>query len=113
ELHSFPTRRSSDLPWAAAAGAAGRIKGENMQLTGYRVGFIAFWSLCMLLPGCSPPPGDAVQQATSADADIRAPRMELQSLFDDEWAARLVRDPLFASSMGIHRYNDRLPDESG
>ncbi|HLU07115.1 MAG TPA: DUF885 domain-containing protein [Woeseiaceae bacterium] len=84
-----------------------------MQLTGYRVGFIAFWSLCMLLPGCSPPPGDAVQQATSADADIRAPRMELQSLFDDEWAARLVRDPLFASSMGIHRYNDRLPDESG
>ena len=28
----------------------------------------------------------------------------------DEWAARLARDPLFASSMGVDTYNDALPD---
>ena len=80
-----------------------------MHLTGYRVAVIGFW---MLLPGCSPPPGEAVQPITAAAITSASPSGELQSLFDEEWETRLARDPLFASSMGIHRYDDRLPDES-
>jgi uncharacterized protein (DUF885 family) len=37
---------------------------------------------------------------------------QLQQLFDDEWDARMVREPLFASRMGVADYNDRLPDRS-
>lgn len=37
---------------------------------------------------------------------------ELHALFDDEWQARLTRDPLFASGMGVNEYNDRLPVET-
>ncbi len=34
---------------------------------------------------------------------------QLHKLFNDEWEARLRFDPLFATSTGDHRYNDRLP----
>lgn len=37
---------------------------------------------------------------------------ELRRLFAEEWADRLGRDPLFASSEGLTEYNDRLPDVS-
>lgn len=37
---------------------------------------------------------------------------ELHALFADEWQARLARDPLFASDMGVHEYDDRLPVET-
>ena len=37
---------------------------------------------------------------------------QLHELFADEWDDRLSRDPLFASSMGIDDYDDRLPDAS-
>jgi uncharacterized protein (DUF885 family) len=40
--------------------------------------------------------------AVSPDADLRA-------LFDEAWAFRLAEDPLFATSAGEHRYDDRLP----
>ena len=33
----------------------------------------------------------------------------LQALFDEAWAFRLAEDPLFATSAGDHRYDDRLP----
>lgn len=46
----------------------------------------------------------AVEQSASAD--------KLHALFADEWAARLARDPLFASQMGSTEYNDRLPVSS-
>ena len=33
----------------------------------------------------------------------------LQALFDEQWAFRLAENPLFATSAGDHRYDDRLP----
>jgi uncharacterized protein (DUF885 family) len=33
----------------------------------------------------------------------------LQALFDREWEVRLEEDPLFATSVGRHEWNDRLP----
>ena len=33
----------------------------------------------------------------------------LHDLFADEWAFRLQEDPLFATAVGDHRYNDKLP----
>jgi uncharacterized protein (DUF885 family) len=35
--------------------------------------------------------------------------VKLQALFDEEWAFRLAENPLFATSAGDHRYDDRLP----
>jgi uncharacterized protein (DUF885 family) len=40
-------------------------------------------------------------------ADGENPR--LQALFDEAWALRLAEDPLFATSAGDHRYDDKLP----
>ncbi len=37
---------------------------------------------------------------------------DLQKIIDDEWEARLKADPLLATYVGDHRYNDRLPDTS-
>jgi uncharacterized protein (DUF885 family) len=34
---------------------------------------------------------------------------ELQQLLNDEWEFRLKEDPLFATDVGDHRYDDRLP----
>ena len=36
----------------------------------------------------------------------------LQKIIDDEWEIRLKADPLLATYVGDHRYNDRLPDTS-
>ncbi len=33
----------------------------------------------------------------------------LQQLFDDEWAARMRDEPLFATQSGVSTYNDKLP----
>ena len=53
-------------------------------------------------PAADPPPGE------STDDGAR----QLAQLFADEWADRLARYPLFASGMGVHDYDDRLPDVS-
>ena len=34
---------------------------------------------------------------------------KLHALFDEAWAVRLAEDPLFATSAGDHRYDDKLP----
>jgi uncharacterized protein (DUF885 family) len=34
---------------------------------------------------------------------------KLHALFDEFWEYSLERNPLFATSVGVHRYNDRLP----
>jgi uncharacterized protein (DUF885 family) len=46
----------------------------------------------------------SVIPATAADDVAR-----LRALFDREWEQALVDDPLFATSVGRHEYNDRLP----
>lgn len=37
---------------------------------------------------------------------------KLHALFEEEWQFRLEEDPLFATSVGDHRYDDRLPTVS-
>jgi uncharacterized protein (DUF885 family) len=39
----------------------------------------------------------------------QSPSSQLHALFDEEWAFRLQENPLFATSVGHHQYNDRLP----
>ena len=39
-------------------------------------------------------------------------RKKLSALFEEEWEFRLREDPLFATSVGDHRYDDRLPSVS-
>ena len=34
---------------------------------------------------------------------------KLHALFDEEWQFRLKEDPLFATNVGVHTYNDKLP----
>ena len=45
-------------------------------------------------------------------SDATDPTRELHQIFEDEWALRLREDPLFATSVGVHDFNDRLPDVS-
>ena len=40
---------------------------------------------------------------------LAGPEEDLQQLFDDEWQNQLRESPLFATSVGVHDYNDRLP----
>ncbi|MCH9650486.1 MAG: DUF885 domain-containing protein [Deltaproteobacteria bacterium] len=40
------------------------------------------------------------------------PSTRLQSLFDEEWEFRLQESPLLATSVGDHRFGERLPDAS-
>lgn len=35
---------------------------------------------------------------------------QFEAIVDEEWQARLAADPLFATYVGDHRYDDRLPD---
>jgi uncharacterized protein (DUF885 family) len=53
---------------------------------------------------CALPLVAAAPPAASLDAKRR-----LHALFDEEWEFRLREDPLFATSVGDHRYDDRLP----
>ncbi len=46
----------------------------------------------------------AVSPPDAADA-----RARLHALFDEEWEFRLREDPLFATSVGDHRFDDKLP----
>lgn len=52
-------------------------------------------------------PGAAVAQAPEGRPSAEA--RELHRLFQDAWAYRLREDPLFATRVGEHRYDDRLP----
>ena len=46
------------------------------------------------------------------NSDGADPTRELHQIFEDEWAFRLQEDPLFATSVGVHDFNDRLPQVS-
>ena len=64
--------------------------------------------VCLLI-ACTPPATQEESATTSISVSNPAPQ-QLQRLFADEWASRLKRDPLFASSMGVNDYNDLLPN---
>ncbi len=63
--------------------------------------------LCALpaLAAASPAPSAAPTRAADAAAALRA-------LFAEDWQFSLREDPLFATSVGDNRYNDRLPSVS-
>ena len=61
-----------------------------------------------LVTACTPPAMDASGQNPPQDPAAQA----LERLFADEWNSRLARDPLFASSQGVHIHGTRLPDVS-
>ena len=48
----------------------------------------------------------------ACSSDGADPARELHQIFEDEWAFRLREDPLFATSVGVHDFNDRLPEVS-
>lgn len=60
--------------------------------------------LAVMLTACAP---SAPSPDTATD-----PSKTLHALFDREWEWRLQDSPLLASSIGDHRYDDRLPDVS-
>ena len=66
----------------------------------------------VLTAACAPPEAELPDAGHSAAVEQSASSGELHALFADEWAARLARDPLFASQMGSADYNDRLPINS-
>src|SRR3954468_20627702 len=51
----------------------------------------------------------AKKSATAKKADAGT---ALHELFDAEWEYGLQQDPVFASTLGDRRWNDRLPDAS-
>jgi uncharacterized protein (DUF885 family) len=53
------------------------------------------------------PPRRAAAQSADPDA-----RTKLHSVFSDAWEFELREDPLFATAVGDHRYDDRLPSVS-
>jgi uncharacterized protein (DUF885 family) len=66
-----------------------------------------------LVVACTPPAtpqGTKTAPTETLSNGIAA--QQLQQLFADEWSARLARNPLLASRMGVADYNDRLPDMS-
>lgn len=67
------------------------------------------------LAGCGPAPqapsgADSAQVMTVAPAEQRSQMLE--QLFADYWEEQLQRNPLRATSVGDHRFNDRLPNTS-
>ena len=75
-----------------------------------RLSCVAALAAILLLTGCSPP---ANEPSSEVPASVQTSGSKaLETLFVDEWAARLERDPLFASSMGITDYNELLPVDS-
>jgi len=67
--------------------------------------------LNFLMVACTPPEMPRGTQTTESLTE-NAATQQLQQLFADEWSARLERNPLFASRMGVSDYNDLLPDVS-
>ncbi len=65
--------------------------------------------LASLSIATAPAPVAAEPAAPAVAGDDRD---RLHDLFDREWEVRLAEDPLFATSVGRHEWNDRLPSES-
>ncbi len=48
-------------------------------------------------------------QAFGAASDAASIDAQLRQLFAEEWAERVRDDPLYATAVGVHEYDDRLP----
>jgi uncharacterized protein (DUF885 family) len=58
------------------------------------------------------PAAPAAAAAPAASFSAADPAPALRALFAEEWQYALREDPLFATSVGDNRYNDRLPSQS-
>lgn len=70
---------------------------------------ITFAGIALMVVACTAC-GPSALPTTPANGEEG--RQALQALFDREWEWRLQDWPLLASSIGDHRYDDRLPDVS-
>lgn len=66
--------------------------------------FSTFAVICFLLSACSP------QQKEPTQSQIQASVAELNALYDEYFAAAIELEPLRATALGEHQYNDLLPD---
>jgi len=66
-------------------------------------------ALALTLAACQPA-GDAPQAESAAQVQPAERAARLQQLYADFWEAALELNPLQATFVGDHRYNDRLPD---
>lgn len=71
-------------------------------------GLLPALALIVLAAGCSPGKQETPESSGTKDP-VPSAADALAALFEGEWQARLERDPLFASDMGVHRFNDSLP----
>lgn len=71
-----------------------------------------FGILCVLIIVACTRPAAPVDTAAEESSPGNSATGQLNQLFSDEWNSRLVRNPLFASRMGVSDYDDRLPDMS-
>ncbi|HTV18396.1 MAG TPA: DUF885 family protein, partial [Polyangiaceae bacterium] len=64
----------------------------------------------------APPPPVAVEPPPAAwpppDADTGISDPKLADLFRREWASELELDPMNATTLGVHRFDDRVDDNS-
>jgi uncharacterized protein (DUF885 family) len=67
-------------------------------------------SPALLVPALALLFAGALSAATPAAPDPAASR--LHDLFDRAWRFNLQEDPLFATSVGVHDYDDRLPSQT-
>ena len=56
--------------------------------------------------------GTACRDVVAPERPPRSAATTFDALVDREWAWRLEQSPLLATSIGDHRYDDRLPDVS-
>jgi uncharacterized protein (DUF885 family) len=56
--------------------------------------------------------GAGCREVVAPERPATSGEAALQALVDREWTWRLTESPLFASSIGDHRFDDRLPDAS-
>ncbi|MCA9623575.1 MAG: DUF885 domain-containing protein, partial [Myxococcales bacterium] len=93
---------------------------------------LPWWGLLVGLFGCPPAPpselppppaadpGDLAAAAEEdpsltaalADATMGVKDPELARLLRDHWAFRLLDDPVYATQLGVHAYDDRVDDRS-
>jgi uncharacterized protein (DUF885 family) len=57
-------------------------------------------------------PALALALIASIQVSAQSASESLHQLFDETWTAELESWPIFATSIGVHTYNDRLPDVS-
>lgn len=69
-------------------------------------------SIGLIFMGLNPLPLEAQANEDSPAVEQDNPAEQLHQLFEEDWEYRLQQYPLFATFVGVHTYNDKLPDVS-